>query len=128
MAATESLARDDENSFSPETEAFREEVLDLYTRVWASAPEMVRAWLASVVPGGLDGYPELSTINTLVVLDDAPLVVAVTLINKVWGIAEEREVKNYIASTIGKRTGRPNQLARGLSSIIESSELRDQSE
>ncbi len=128
MAATESLVNEDENSFSPEMEAFREEVLDLYTRTWSNAPEMVRAWLASVLPGGLDSYPELSTINTLVVLDDAPLVVAVTLVNKVWGVAEEREVKTYIASTIGKRTGRPNQLARGLSSIISASEQRDASD
>ena len=107
MAATESLVKEDDDSYSPEMEAFREEVLDLYTRVWSSAPEPVRAWLASVVPGGLDAYPELSTINTLVVLDDAPLVVAVTLINKVWGIAEEREVRSYIASTIGNAPGGP---------------------
>lgn len=126
FAANESL--DQSGADGAEMEAFREEVLDLYTMIYADAPEQVRAWLASVLPGTLDNSPEFSTINTLVVLDDAPLVVAVTLVSKVWGVAGEREAKAYIASTIGKRTGRVQKLAQGLTDIIAQDENMKSSE
>ncbi len=119
---------DDEDADLPEMVKFRDQVLDLYTNVYSNADEPVRAWLASVLPGGLD-FGEFDIINTLVVLDDAPLVVAVTLINKVWGVNDEREAKSYISSTIGKRTGRVRKLAEGLTDIIatdESMNNRDQ--
>jgi hypothetical protein len=123
FAANESLDED-----GAEMEAFREDVLDLYTKVYADAPEKVRAWLASVMPGGLEASPEFATINTLVVLDDAPLVVAVTLVNKIWGIADEREARAYLSSTIGKRTGRVQKLAQSLAEMVANDENMRSSE
>ena len=123
FAANESLDED-----GAEMEAFREDVLDLYTKVYADAPENVRAWLASVMPGGLEASPEFATINTLVVLDDAPLVVAVTLVNKIWGIADEREARAYLSSTIGKRTGRVQKLAQSLAEMVANDENMRSSE
>ena len=126
FAANESLNQDGTDGV--EMEAFREDVLDLYTNIYAEAPTMIRAWLASVMPGGLESSPEFRTINTLVVLDDAPLVVAVTLVNKIWGVADEREVKVYLSSTIGKRTGRVRKLAQGLKDIVNNDEKMNSSE
>lgn len=126
FAASESLNQDGADGV--EMDAFREEVLDLYTEVYAYAPELVRAWLASVMPGGLESEPQFSTINTLVVLDDAPLVVAVTLVNKVWGRSEEREARSYLSSSIGKRTGRVQKLAQALTDMIASDENMKSSE
>jgi hypothetical protein len=123
FAANESLDED-----GAEMEAFREDVLDLYTKVYADAPEKFRAWLASVMPGGLEASPEFATINTLVVLDDAPLVVAVTLVNKIWGIADEREARAYLSSTIGKRTGRVQKLAQSLAEMVANDENMRSSE
>ena len=126
FAANESLYQD--GADGAEMGAFREEVLDLYTDVYAEAPEMVRAWLVSVMPGTLESSPEFRTINTLVVLDDAPLVVAVTLVNKMWGVADEREAKAYFSSSIGKRSGRVQKLAKGLTEIIANDENSKSSE
>ena len=126
FAANESL--DQDGADGVEMVAFREEVLDLYTTIYADAPPTVRAWLASVVPGALDNSPEFRTINTLVVLDDAPLVVAVTLVNKVWGVADEREAMAYLNSSIGKRTGRVQELAKGLTNLIANDEKMKSSE
>ena len=120
FAASDSSTQ--EGADSAEMEAFREAVLDLYTQVYAEAPEMVRAWLASVMPGALEASPKFATINTLVVLDDAPLVVAVTLVKKIWGKAEEREVRSYLSSTIGKRTGRVQKLAQSLADMVANDE------
>lgn len=120
FAASDSSTQ--EGADSAEMEAFREAVLDLYTQVYAEAPEMVRAWLASVMPGALEASPKFATINTLVVLDDAPLVVAVTLVKKIWGISEEREVRSYLSSTIGKRTGRVQKLAQSLADMVANDE------
>jgi hypothetical protein len=108
---------DEDDAESAEMVAFRDEVLGLYTSVYSNAKEPVRAWLASVVPGGMD-IGEFNIINTLIVLDDAPLVVAVTLINKVWGVNSEREAKTYISGVIGKRNDRLRDLAEALSSIV----------
>ena len=121
-AARASSDQDDANT--PEMVAFREEVLDLYTAVYSNADEPVRAWLASMVPGGLD-FGDFDIINTLIVLDDAPLVVAVTLVNKVWGSNSEPAVKSFITGVIGKRDDRLSDLAKGLSSIIAISDEID---
>ena len=108
---------DAEDAESPEMVAFRDEVLELYTSVYSNSKEPVRAWQASVVPGAMD-FGEFNIINTLIVLDDAPLVVAVTLINKVWGVNSEREAKTYLNGVIGKRNDRLRGLAEALLSIV----------
>ncbi len=121
-AARASLDADDAET--PEMVDFRDQVLDLYTVIYSNSKEPVRAWLASVLPGGLD-YGEFDIINTMIVLDDAPLVVAVTLVDKVWGVNSETESKNYISGVMGRRTDRLGALASGLSSIIQIDESRD---
>ena len=55
-------------------------------------------------------------------------MVAVTLVNKIWGIADEREARSYLSSTIGKRTGRVQKLAQCLSDMVANDESMKSSE